>query len=192
MKGPVECMLIEQSEMGSGNGSGCKRWKHGGGTERGGICFAPPTEATSGYAAAYEWKLLHAAGIDAHAALYTGNAWLKRLMIMMPIAPMWACRLLKFLRLYACGTIEQLMTCIKKVKHGMVNLSGIADKAMGHRWISRLWCLHAAHYHGPLASRALRTPVIILSATAKQNQMETFDVYHCAEEIENGYPLLSV
>lgn len=114
---------------------------------------------------------------------------------MMPIGPCGAVpSSMKFLRPYACGTIDQLMTCIKKVKHGMINLSGIADKVIVIDEF-HAYDAYMLHIITVLLAwlRALRTPVIILSATLpNKTKRKLFDVYHCAEEIENGYPLLSV
>lgn len=191
-----ECMLIE-SEMGSGKTEAamyaavkaCEE------TGKGGIYFALPTEATSEAMQPRMNELLHAAGIDAHAALYTGNAWLKRVNDYDADCSMWSVpSSMKFLRPYACGTIDQLMTCIKKVKHGMINLSGIADKVIVIDEF-HAYDAYMLHIITVLLAwlRALRTPVIILSATLpNKTKRKLFDVYHCAEEIENGYPLLSV
>lgn len=191
-----ECMLIE-SEMGSGKTEAamyaavkaCEE------AEKGGIYFALPTEATSEAMQPRMNELLRAAGIDAHAALYTGNAWLKRIDNGNADRSMWSVpSSMKFMRPYACGTIDQLMTCIKKIKHGMINLAGIADKVIVIDEF-HAYDAYMLHIITVLLAwlKAFHTPVIILSATLpNKTKRKLFDVYHCAEEIDNGYPLLSV
>lgn len=191
-----DCMLIE-AEMGTGKTESAMyaALKSCEETRKGGIYFALPTGATSEAMQPRMDELLHESGIDAHAALYTGTAWLKCIRQDDADRAQWALpSSMKFMRPYACGTVDQLMTCVKKVKHGMINFTGIADKVI----VIDEFHAYDAYMLNTIEVllswlKAFHTPVILLSATLpKRTKQKIFEIYNCSEEISEAYPLLSV
>ena len=157
-----------------------------------GFYYGLPTSATSSAMQPRLQKMLRDLGLDDNVFLYTGNAWMKE-------ADTPDVRKLsseqKFLRQFACGTVDQMMAKFHLIKHGAQGLTALASKVV----IIDEMHAYDAYMRGTLVKmltwlKELGAPVIILSATLPSKiKRQIFDVYSNKEvSLSKAYPLITV